>query len=467
MLRSNRSRISGALVALGVLAGACSSAADPTDSGSALRTAEDTAPSVTSTTAPAGTTTSDSAASADSDGSGTTLVAPDSGNGPDAAALADDPTLALDTGTGAPDRDAYVPLVPPAETMGRAGYSRYVYTSAGGEIIPALVEGPRAQQVRCQDPELPCSYNDLRELAESGAAIPPALELTPTELGKLVDELGQVEATMAAYADPNVACAEGYEPDRAQTPNMGSHFTSYRRIADGRFDPANPEIMLYAKRDGAPDGRLGRCRDGAWDGVDVELVGVAFFAPRQVTGEDHFEGFTGDLDNWHIHYNLCRLDGRDVTVPPDQCDDGTPAGAPNMPRGDASEGWMIHAWADPDHDNQLGVFSMWNPTIWPVADPTAVLDRGSLSRTSASTNLIRDFLLPTIELDKPGTVSFFNADAVAHTVTAGTPTDPSGATFDSDIIGGRDVADITIDEPGTYDYFCIIHPEMRGQIKVG
>ena len=282
----------------------------------------------------------------------------------DAGGRGADPTLALDEGAGAPAVDAFVPETPPVESVGRPGYTRYVYTESGGVILPALVEGPRGAQTRCQDPELPCSYVDLRALADSGDQIPDELNLDAAQLDALVAELAEVEAALGAFADVNAACAAGYEPDDNQTPNMGSQFTNDALILDGDFVPGRPEILLYAQRGNAdPTGPLGECVGGQWNGVDVEVVGVAYFMPRFFVGDDHFGGFSGDLDNWHIHYNLCRLDGRDVTVSPDQCRGQVPNGPVDQPRGDASEGWMIHAWADPDHDNQLGVFSMWNSTL--------------------------------------------------------------------------------------------------------
>ena len=90
----------------------------------------------------------------------------------------------------------------------------------------------------------------------------------------------------------------------------------------GKFDPSAPKILLFVAADDSapPFGALGRCKDGAWKGVDVEIAGAAFYMPFAAVGNDHFEGFSGPLDNWHIHYNLCRLAGQDVTVLPSVCD---------------------------------------------------------------------------------------------------------------------------------------------------
>ena len=138
--------------------------------------------------------------------------------------------------------------------------------------------------------------------------------------------------------------------------------------------------------------------------------------PFAAVGDDHFEGFSGPLDNWHVHYNLCRLAGQDVTVLPSVCS-GLSDGPIDRPQGDASDGWMIHAWADSGHDNQLGAFSMWNPAIWPKSDPTRAADLSIGSRTTSNTNLISNFDYQVVESAVPGKISFFNADPEAHSLS--------------------------------------------------
>ena len=80
------------------------------------------------------------------------------------------------------------------------------------------------------------------------------------------------------------------------------------------------------------------------------------------------------------------------------------------------------------------------------------------------------------ELDVPAgtTVTWTQKDPGAHTVTSGV-VEPGAAgvttrpdsTFDSgEIASGKSFA-FTFDEPGTYPYFCALHPAtMRGEIRV-
>lgn len=64
------------------------------------------------------------------------------------------------------------------------------------------------------------------------------------------------------------------------------------------------------------------------------------------------------------------------------------------------------------------------------------------------------------------TVAWTNEDAAAHTVTAGTPTDVQSGVFDSSLIMGGAEFEHTFNDAGNYDYFCMIHPWMVGNVQV-
>ncbi len=349
---------------------------------------------------------------------------------------------------------------------GAPGYSRYVFREHSEGVVPTLVEGPLEGTVRCQDEALPCSYLELKELASSGAPIPQELAMTPEELAALVGQLDTLNAFAEAHRDVDSACAEGFVSDRIQTANMGSHFYQPQWLGDG-FDPARPEILLYALASGeVADGPVGQCVDGVWQGEPMELVGTSFIIPPSVIGTTHPETFAGPLDNWHIHYNLCRgnAQGRDTFVPRSECE----AAGGNF---SAALGWMIHAWVDPLHDNQLGVFGMWNSTIAPFADAEAILEsrevRGSDFPEGAKQSLISDFLYNgDLDVSVGQPVFFNNVDAVPHTVTAGTPTDPALDDFDSGLMAPGTNYAVTFDEPGVYSLFCALHTDMVATVTV-
>ena len=64
------------------------------------------------------------------------------------------------------------------------------------------------------------------------------------------------------------------------------------------------------------------------------------------------------------------------------------------------------------------------------------------------------------------TVTWSNDDTVAHTVTSGTPSGGPDGVFDSGLFIAGAKFDHTFDEAGTYDYFCMVHPWMKGKVQV-
>lgn len=76
---------------------------------------------------------------------------------------------------------------------------------------------------------------------------------------------------------------------------------------------------------------------------------------------------------------------------------------------------------------------------------------------------IRDFAFQPGNLKVPvgATVTWTNYDAAPHTATA------NDGSWDTGMLNKGDSAPITFDESGTYDYYCILHPDMKAQISVG
>ena len=103
-------------------------------------------------------------------------------------------------------------------------------------------------------------------------------------------------------------------------------------------------------------------------------------------------------------------------------------------------------------------------TVDGSADDAAAED-GATSGEAATVSISEFTFEPgTLEVASGATVTWTNEDGVPHTVTAGTP-DAVGDAFDEPVDAGE-TAEITLDEAGTFDYFCAIHPTMTGQIVV-
>jgi len=104
----------------------------------------------------------------------------------------------------------------------------------------------------------------------------------------------------------------------------------------------------------------------------------------------------------------------------------------------------------------------------PVENQTAtsgnevIISPGSSSPTNAK------FFDPLI-LNVPvgTTVTWRNLDSTLHTVTSGSAeSEKSGTIFDSSYLTGGKTFQHTFSNAGTFDYFCTLHPYMKGQIVV-
>ncbi|HJS63796.1 MAG TPA: plastocyanin/azurin family copper-binding protein [Nitrososphaeraceae archaeon] len=78
-----------------------------------------------------------------------------------------------------------------------------------------------------------------------------------------------------------------------------------------------------------------------------------------------------------------------------------------------------------------------------------------------------EFFSPTTVTVSPGTeVEWTNDDATIHTVVQGSAEAPVEGGFDSSIINAGDSWEHTFDTAGTFDYYCNLHPFMKGTVTV-
>lgn len=72
-----------------------------------------------------------------------------------------------------------------------------------------------------------------------------------------------------------------------------------------------------------------------------------------------------------------------------------------------------------------------------------------------------DFKPPAIEVTAGSEVSFTNEDSAVHTATS-----EEEGLFDSDDVDQDMTRTVTFDEAGTFAYFCVYHPTMKGEVVV-
>jgi len=85
----------------------------------------------------------------------------------------------------------------------------------------------------------------------------------------------------------------------------------------------------------------------------------------------------------------------------------------------------------------------------------------ALAATPPTVRIVNDAFGPaTLTVTAGTTVVFINSDDDAHTVTSTT------GLFDSKGLDTKGTWRYTFDKPGTYHYFCELHPFMKGTIVV-
>jgi len=78
----------------------------------------------------------------------------------------------------------------------------------------------------------------------------------------------------------------------------------------------------------------------------------------------------------------------------------------------------------------------------------------------------RCYIPSVIAIDFGNQVTWVNEDSAFHSVTSGFYGEPSEL-FDSGYLDPFESFTFDFDEKGTYDYFCTLHPWMKGQVIVG
>jgi predicted secreted protein with PEFG-CTERM motif len=77
------------------------------------------------------------------------------------------------------------------------------------------------------------------------------------------------------------------------------------------------------------------------------------------------------------------------------------------------------------------------------------------------------FIPSTVTIGVGETVTWSNDDTAAHTVTGGNAADGPSGVFDSSLFMAGTEFSHTFDEAGTFEYFCMVHPWMVGNVIVG
>jgi nitrite reductase (NO-forming) len=94
-------------------------------------------------------------------------------------------------------------------------------------------------------------------------------------------------------------------------------------------------------------------------------------------------------------------------------------------------------------------------------------DSVTISPGSSSPSNGKFFVPDTLTVPKGTTVSWTNGDSTLHTVTSGSPeAGNSGTEFDSSYLAAGKTFQHPFNTAGTFDYYCTLHPYMKGKVVV-
>lgn len=104
-------------------------------------------------------------------------------------------------------------------------------------------------------------------------------------------------------------------------------------------------------------------------------------------------------------------------------------------------------------------------TSEPTADPSP--SESEQTTPAADVTIAQFRFQPSpLEASAGDLLTWVNADQILHTVTGGTPEEPDTSLLDGELPEVDATYAVTIDEPGTYPYFCSRHESMTGSVVV-
>ncbi len=102
----------------------------------------------------------------------------------------------------------------------------------------------------------------------------------------------------------------------------------------------------------------------------------------------------------------------------------------------------------------------------PAGPQTVMVDMPAGTAVPGCEETNECYIPASITINVGDTVTWTNSDTAAHTVTGGSPAEGPSGVFDSSLVLGGASYSFTFEEAGSYDYFCMVHPWMVGDVQV-
>ncbi len=113
-----------------------------------------------------------------------------------------------------------------------------------------------------------------------------------------------------------------------------------------------------------------------------------------------------------------------------------------------------------------GDASVSAPRVEDVGPQTVTISMPSGTSVPGCEETNACYIPAAVNVNAGDTVVWSNDDTAAHTVTGGTPTGGPDGSFDSGLVMAGSSFEIVADTSGSYDYFCMVHPWMIGDLRV-
>lgn len=112
-------------------------------------------------------------------------------------------------------------------------------------------------------------------------------------------------------------------------------------------------------------------------------------------------------------------------------------------------------------DDYKGTASQGNigPQVIPVSIPSG-------TSTPGCEQVNECYTPANVRINVGDVVLWTNDDTAAHTVSSGNPTDGLSDIFDSSLMMHDTTFEVSFNDSGVYDYFCMVHPWMVGTVIV-
>ncbi len=114
-------------------------------------------------------------------------------------------------------------------------------------------------------------------------------------------------------------------------------------------------------------------------------------------------------------------------------------------------------------------FSLSNNSVEEIIEEDVIVQADVIMPTKVSRpgceELDRCYIPSEIVTEKGKQITWINEDSAFHSVTSGSYDVPTDL-FDSGYLDPFESYTLTFDEAGTYDYFCTLHPWMKGKVIV-